>query len=183
MSESPAIDTHPLRLSVFVATSVDGFIATIDGGLDWLNAAVNPDEDYGYYDFLDRVDAVAMGRRTYDSIAHIDPLPFGSRPVFVFTRRKGLARDGVVFIEATPADAVVMFKLMGLGRVYVDGGVLISSFMEYGLINDLTITRVPVLLGVGTPLFCDVITPTVLTLESSRSWPSGVVSHIYSVPA
>jgi len=183
MSESPPIDTHPLRLSVFVATSVDGFIATIDGGLDWLNAAVNPDEDYGYYDFLGRVDAVAMGRRTYDSIAHIDPLPFGSRPVFVFTRRKGLARDGVVFIDATPADAVVMFKLMGLERVYVDGGMLISNFLEHGLINDLTITQVPVLLGRGTRLFGDAIAPTVLTLESSRSWPSGVVSQVYSVPA
>ncbi len=181
MSESPVIDTHPLRLSVFVATSVDGFIATVDGGLDWLNAAVDPSEDYGYYDFLDSVDALAMGRRTYDSIAHIDPLPFGNRPVFVFTREKGLTRSGVVFIDASPADAAVTFKLMGLERVYVDGGVLISSFLEHGLIDDMTITQVPVLLGVGTRLFHDVIRPTALTLESSRSWPSGVVSQVYSI--
>lgn len=181
MSEPPAIDTHPLHLSVFVATSVDGFIATVDGGLDWLNAAVDQTEDYGYFDFLEKVDAVAMGRRTYDSIANIDPLPFGSRPVFVFTRQKGLAREGVVFIDASPADAVVMFKLMGLERVYVDGGVLISSFLEHGLIDDLTITQVPVLLGVGTPLFSGSLAPTALTLESSRSWPSGVVSQVYSI--
>lgn len=181
MSDSPAIDTHPLRLSVFVATSVDGFIAAVDGGLDWLNAAVDPDEDYGYYEFLDTVDALAMGRRTYDSIAEIEPLPFGARPVFVFTREKGLARDGVVFIDASPADAVVMFKLMGLARVYVDGGMLVSSFLEHGLIDDLTITQVPVLLGAGRPLFSGSVAPTALTLESSRSWPSGVVSQVYSI--
>ena len=75
------------RLSVFIASSLDGYIATRDGSLAWLEEAARSDEDYGYESFLESANALAMGRGTYDHIAHLDPLPFGNRPVFVFTHR------------------------------------------------------------------------------------------------
>ena len=91
------------RLSVFIATSIDGYIATLDGSLDWLERAARPDEDYGFDEFLASVDALAMGRGTYDHIAHLDPLPFGERPVYVFTHRPPAPRAHVHFIRTDPA--------------------------------------------------------------------------------
>ena len=73
------------QLSVFIATSIDGYIADEGGSLDWLEGAARPDEDYGFETFIETVDALAMGRGTYDHIAHLDPLPFGDRQVYVFT--------------------------------------------------------------------------------------------------
>ncbi|MBK9737953.1 MAG: hypothetical protein IPO93_00190 [Actinobacteria bacterium] len=85
------------RVSVFIASSLDGFIATRDGSLAWLEAAAKEDEDYGFDAFLSSVDALAMGRGTYDHIAHLDPLPFGDRPVYVFTHRPPAPRPRVTF--------------------------------------------------------------------------------------
>lgn len=169
----------PPRLSVFLATSLDGFIADPDGGLDWLEQAARPGEDYGYDAFLSSVDALAMGRGTYDHIAGIDPLPFGDRPVFVFTHSPPAAREGVTFWQAGPREAVAHWQSRGFGRVYVDGGVLISAFLAEGLIDDLTITIVPRLLGDGLPLFHAGFPGSALALTGVRSWDSGLVSLSY----
>ena len=83
------------RLSVFIASSLDGYIATRDGSLAWLEEAAKRAEDYGYEAFLNSVDALAMGRGTYDHIAHLEPLPFGGRPVFRRAEGHSLIRRGV----------------------------------------------------------------------------------------
>lgn len=168
------------RLSVFIASSLDGYIATRDGSLAWLEEAASSDEDYGYESFLESVDALAMGRGTYDHIAHLDPMPFGNRPVFVFTHRPPGPRDGVTFWQESPRGALDRWTTMGLGRVYVDGGALISDFLAEGLIDDLVLTKVPVLLGDGLPLFHPIGVSTGLRLESVQSWPSGFVNLTYS---
>ena len=168
------------RLSVFIASSLDGYIATREGNLDWLERAASSDEDYGYDAFLEGVDALAMGRGTYDYIAHLNPMPFGGRPVYVFTHRPPPPRDGVTFWQESPRSALAHWSEKGLGRVYVDGGRLISDFLAQGLIDDLVITTVPVLLGDGLPLFHPIPVSTVLRLEAVKSWPSGFVSLTYS---
>ena len=168
------------RLSVFIASSLDGYIAARDGSLAWLEEAAMRDEDYGYEAFLNSVDALAMGRGTYDHIAHLDPLPFGSRPVFVFTHRPPAPRNGVTFWQVSPSAALGRSTAMGLGRVYVDGGRLISDFLAEGLIDDMVLTKVPVLLGNGLPLFHPIGVSTALRLESVQSWPSGFVNLTYS---
>jgi dihydrofolate reductase len=168
------------RLSVFIASSLDGYIATREGSLAWLDEAARSDEDYGYEAFLEGVDALAMGRGTYDYIAHLDPLPFGDRPVFVFTHHPPQPRDGVTFWQETPRAALERWTGMGLGRVYVDGGALISDFLAQGLIDDLVLTKVPVLLGDGLPLFHPMPVSTELRLEAVTSWPSGLVNLTYS---
>jgi dihydrofolate reductase len=168
------------RLSVFIASSLDGYIATRDGSLAWLEEVARSDEDYGYTSFLESVDALAMGRGTYDHIAHLDPLPFGGRPVFVFTHHPPSPRDGVTFWQESPRAALDRWSTMGFGRVYVDGGALISAFLAQGLIDDLVLTKAPILLGDGLPLFHRIPVSTELRLESVESWPSGFVNLTYS---
>jgi len=170
----------PIRLSVFIAASLDGFIATRDGGLDWLEAAARPDEDYGYEAFLAGIDALAMGRGTYDHIAALDPLPFGDRPVFVFTHGPVAARPGVTFWAEDPRSAVATWQALGLGHVYVDGGSLIGQFLAEGLIDDMVITTAPVLLGDGIPLFPPTGVGSSWRLEAVESWPSGMMSRRYA---
>jgi len=170
----------PTRLSVFIAMSLDGYIATSDGGLDWLHAAATPGRDYGYAAFMEHVDALAMGRGTYDHIAALDPLPFERRPLFVFTHHPYEPRADVSFWQATPAEAVAAWAQSGLTRVYVDGGRLISSFLEADLIDDLTITVVPILLGQGLPLFHPSANVRSFRLEGCESWPDGFATLSYS---
>ncbi len=166
-------------LSVYIASSLDGYIATLDDTLEWLDAAAGPDEDYGYDDFLGGVDALAMGRGTYDHIAHLEPLPFGDRPVYVFTHHPPRPRPGVTFWDLYPSAAAAQWSAAGLGRVYVDGGALIGAFLAEGLIDDMTLTTAPVLLGRGRPLFPPVDATSSWRLEAVQQWPSGMVQRRY----
>lgn len=167
------------RLSVFIASSLDGYIASISGSLDWLMAAAKDGEDYGYEAFMDSVDALAMGRGTYDHIAHIDPLPFSGKHVFVFTHKPPAPREGVTFWDITPQAALAQWGEQGHNRVYVDGGFLISSFLSEGLIDDLHLTKVPLLLGAGRPLFHAIPRQTELDLIEVETFPSGMVNLRY----
>lgn len=167
------------RLSVFIACSLDGYIADAGGSLDWLDAAAASDEDYGYEAFIADVDALAMGRATYDFIAHLDPLPFGDRPLYVFTTRPPQPRDGITFWSPTPDDAVRAWAEAGHRRIYVDGGHLISRFLSAGLIDDMCITVVPQLLGGGHRLFHDGIPPSAWRLTGVQHWPSGMANLTY----
>lgn len=164
----------PPRLSVFLACSLDGYIASREGSLDWLDAAVGPGEDYGYEQHLADIDALAIGRGTYDFIEHVDPLPFGERRLFVFTHRP-LEREGITALSLSPKEAVAQWASEGIEHVYVDGGVVISAFLTAGLIDDLTLTIVPLLLGDGLPLFHPGRPQARLTLQESKTFPSGVV--------
>ena len=167
------------QLSVFIASSLDGYIATTDDSLDWLDAAAAHGEDYGFDDFIGSVDALAMGRGTYNYITHIDPLPFEDRPVYVFTHRPPPVRPGVTFWQPTPREALAHWTAQGHRRVYVDGGNLIASFLAEDLIDDLLITTAPVLLGSGRPLFPPIARTTELELVDVTVFPSGMVNRKY----
>ena len=170
--------TRP-RISVFIAHSVDGYITTDDDNLDWLMAAGAEGEDYGFEAFLADVDVIAMGRGTYDFIKDFPELPYGGRPVHVFTSQTLGPREGFEFYARSPQDAVAAWEEAGVQKVYVDGGHLISQFLDAGLVDDLTLAGVPLLLGSGRPLFHRIGTQTPLRLVDTQAFPSGMLNRRY----
>jgi dihydrofolate reductase len=162
------------RISVYIAHSVDGYIADAEGSLDWLFRLAGT-EDYGHAEFMADIDGLAMGRGTWDFIAGEPDLPFEGRPVYVFTHRGAAPRDGVTFWSRTPQEAVAEWQAAGLRHVYVDGGRLISAFLEAGYVDDLTVTVVPILLGRGSRLFHEIDAITSLRLVSSTPYDTGLV--------
>jgi dihydrofolate reductase len=168
------------QISVFAAVSLDGYLATTDDGLEWLQAAANPTDDHGFDELVDSVDAIAMGRRTWDHIADVPELPYRGRPIFVFTHQPPTApRTGVTFWARTSEQAVVEWEALGYHRVYVDGGEVVSSFLAAGCVDDLTITVVPTLLGAGRPLFGPIERSTELLFLGATSYASGLVTLRY----
>lgn len=171
---------------VFIATSLDGFIARIDGGLDWLEGANSAGEDHGYQDFMDTIDGIVMGRATFDVALRFDPWPY-DKPLLVLSRTLYPAdipshlADRITTVRSV-SDALTEGQRRGWDRVYVDGGATIRAFLDAGAISDMVITRIPVLLGTGLPLFGTVSEDIVLRHIATRSFPSGLVQSRYEVP-
>ncbi len=174
-----------MTASVFIGTSLDGFIAREDGGLDWLPAAGG--EPHGYDEFIATVDAIVIGRKTFETVLTFDAWPYGTKPVVVLSSNPSALRapDGAVcdMMAGTPAEIVARLGARGLQHLYVDGGVTIQGFLEAGLIQRLIITRVPVLLGSGIPLFGPLSHDIRLEHVATRSFPSGLVQSEYRVVA
>jgi len=168
--------------SIFIGVSLDGQIARADGGLDWLPHGNG--EDYGYDAFMATVDALVMGRGTYDIVRKFDKWFYGTKPVFVLSHRElEPPHDGAVVerLTGTPAEVAAEMDRRGVKHVYVDGGITIQQFLDAGLIQRLIISRVPVLIGKGIPLFGATSKDIPLKLISTRSWPSGMVQCEYEV--
>jgi dihydrofolate reductase len=163
--------------AVFIATSLDGYIARSGGGLDWLKQVEQEGEDYGYAAFAASVDALILGRKTYDTVLGFGAWPYEGKRVAVLTRRPPAPRFGEEFLSGTPAE--ILAKLAGVRRAYVDGGDVIGQFLSAGLIDELTISTVPILLGAGIPLFRGNGLERRLVLQRSRRWPSGLVQSTY----
>lgn len=161
--------------------SLDGYIATEDDSLDWLSGVTDPIEDYGFESFLAEVDLVAMGRGTYDFIHEAPDLPYGDRPIHVFTTGTDTLRNGFEPIALSPHEAIRHWQELGIKHASVDGGVVVSSFLRAGLIDDLTLTVAPVLLGSGKPLFHALGAMSVLDLADVRPYASGVVQLRYEL--
>ncbi len=163
---------------VFIATSVDGFIARRDGGIDWLESVERPGEDYGYQRFFDSVDAVVVGRGTYEVVRAFDGWLYGTKRCIVMTHRRFEPKANEEYFAGTAAELLGKLAAEGVKRVYVDGGVVISQFLAAGFIEQLTISQIPVLLGEGLPLF-QKAGERALTLVESRSFPSGLVQSTW----
>jgi dihydrofolate reductase len=174
-----------MRASVFIATSLDGFIARENGALDWLPA--DGGEPHGYDEFIATVDAIVIGRNTFETVLTFDGWPYGTKPVVVLSTRAAAlkAPDGAVcdMMAGTPAEVVARLSARGFEHIYVDGGVTIQNFLEAGLIQRLIITRIPVLLGRGIPLFGPLSHDVRLKHVGTRSYPSGMVQSEYLVAA
>ncbi|MBK6313095.1 MAG: dihydrofolate reductase [Blastocatellia bacterium] len=167
--------------SVFVGASVDGFIARVDGGLDWLPG--DDCEAHGYEEFMDTVDALVMGRNTFDIVLGFGEWPF-SKPVFVLTSRPLTRVPPGAVLEAMagdPAEIVSALEARGFRHLYVDGGITIQGFLRAGLIQRLVVTRVPVLIGEGIPLFGSLPADERLRHVATRTFPSGLVQSEYVV--
>ena len=183
------------RASVFIATSVDGFIARPDGGLEWLTGQPDdeltgehdPGEDFGYGEFFASVDALVMGRGTFDVVqGFAGDWPYGDKPIYVWTSHPDdiAPKDGadVRALSGSLDDVVARLVADGIGHVYVDGGKVIRQFLAAGLIDRMTISTPPILIGEGIPLFSDVKMDDVrLELVSCETFDGGMVQRTYDV--
>jgi dihydrofolate reductase len=167
------------RCSVFIATSLDGFIARPDGTFDFLSIVEQPDEDYGFAEFFATVDALVIGRNTYETALGFPEWPYAGKRCIVLTHRETPSLHGEQFFAGAASGLVEQLALVGVQRVYVDGGAVIRDFLAAGLIDDLTLSIVPVLLGKGIPLFGAEVPELRLQLESSQQYPSGLVQLHY----
>ena len=166
-------------LAVFIATSLDGYIAGPAGELDWLATVEQPGESYGYDEFFASVDALVVGRATYDTAARFPTWPWAGKRVIVATHRPLPPDHGV---EAFAGDvAGLPARLAASRRVYVDGGQLIGQCLAAGLIDELTISVVPIVLGGGRRLFAGGEGRHRLALIAHRAWPSGLAQARYRV--
>lgn len=144
---------------VYIAASIDGFIAKRDGGIDWLNEIPNPDNsDFGFSEFLKNIDAMVIGRGTYETVLTFNKWPY-SKPVFVLSRTlnsvpKNLS-DKMEILKGKPDTIVKELNLRKFINLYIDGGKTIQGFLKQDLIDELIITRIPILLGEGIPLFAE----------------------------
>lgn len=171
---------HRPRCSVYVAVSVDGYIARPGGGIDWLSIVELEGEDYGYKVFLDSIDVLVVGRKTYDVALGFAGWPYVGKRCVVLTHRPPLAsRHGEEFFAGVPRAVVERLAREGARRVYVDGGAVIQQFLSARLIDDLTLSVVPVVLGGGVRLFADDAAERRLILDDAKSWPSGLAQLRY----
>lgn len=173
-----------MTASVFIGTSLDGFIARLNGDFDFLPAGGG--EPHGYDEFIASVDALVIGRKTYETVLAFDTWPYGEKPVFVLsTRELAPAPKGAVVkhMSGAPAEIVAQLTARGIKHVYVDGGVTIQRFIQAGLLQRLIITRVPVLIGTGIPLFGAVPRDIVLKHVATRQYASGLVQSEYAISA
>lgn len=177
-----------IRCSVYIATSLDGYIAKKDGDLGWLDEAsanVPKDEDMGYYSFMESVDALVMGRNTYEKV-----LSFGvdwpyKKPVIVLSRNSinipEQLKDSVTHSSEPLQDLCTRLEAKGYKRLYIDGGVTIQRFLAAGLLDDMIISMAPVALGEGIPLFSKSEKDIALKLVNTKSFDFGFVQLTYDV--
>lgn len=168
------------RCSVFIATSIDGYIARPDGTFDFLSIVERPGEDYGFAEFFATVDALVIGRNTYETALGFPEWPYAGKRCVVLTHREAPSVHGEQFFAGEPAALVDQLGLSGAQRLYVDGGAVIRQFLLEGLIDDLTLSVIPVLLGNGIPLFGPELPEQRLALQNSRAYDSGLVQLTYA---
>lgn len=171
-----------MRASVFVGVSVDGFMARLDGGLDFLPPGGG--EPHGYEEFMASVDALVIGRKTYETVLAFAQWPYGPKPVFVMSAHPlAPAPLGAVVehVSVSPKDVASTLSARGVGHAYIDGGITIQGFLRAGLVQRLIITRVPVLIGTGIALFGATSHDIALRHVATRSYASGLVQSEYDV--
>lgn len=166
------------RTRVFIASSLDGFIAGEHDDLSWLPPPDPSGSDHGYGAFMAQVGALLMGRRTFDVVAGFEgPWPYADKPVLVATRRPLLAPVPAVRAVDGPIDALIAEAKQAAGEqdVYLDGGDLIRQALDAGLIDELVVTLIPVVLGRGHPLFAGVQQRQRFELAASAALAGGLV--------
>jgi dihydrofolate reductase len=169
--------------SVFVGTSLDGFIARRNGDFDFLPPGGG--EPHGYEEFMASIDTIVMGRNTFEIVLKLGDWPYGGKRVVVLSSRPldlSAARGGVVEqMAGPPAQIVAQLAAKGARHLYVDGGITVQNFLRAGLIQRIVITRVPVLIGDGLPLFGPLPHDVQLRHVQTRQLASGLVTSEYQV--
>jgi len=170
---------------VYIASSLDGYIARKDGSLDWLPAS--GESDFGFGEFLTSVDALVMGRNTYDMVISFDSWAYGETPVFVLSHRAitlpGDSNARVASVSGSPAVVVAELAERGLNNLSIDGSQTIQTFLRAGQIQRIIVTRIPVLLGSGIPLFGKLENDVQLKCVRSELLPGGLEQAEYEVAA
>jgi dihydrofolate reductase len=173
-----------MKISVFIATSLDGFIARPDGALDWLPQS-SGDEDHGYNDFFAAVDTLLMGRKTFETVVGFSPFPYSGKRVVVCSQsitQTDVPKALQPLLEVRNEPLLEVLKHLeqtGTQHIYADGGQLITSLLELGLVDEMTLTQVPVLLGSGIPLFGKLSRDHTWQHLETKTFKSGLVSSKY----
>lgn len=175
-----------MKASVYLAVSLDGFIARENGDLDWLPEPGESGEDYGYHTFMDTVDALVMGRATFEKVLSFGiDWPYGEKPVVVLSNSgfqlPGDLPDSVSVLGGDLSEIVAALLQRGYEHIYLDGGVTVQRFLRAGLVDRLILTVIPVLIGSGKPLFGELDEDIPLKLVDQQSWPSGLVQLTYDI--
>jgi dihydrofolate reductase len=179
----------PFTGSVFLGMSVDGFIARFDGDLSFLDGGAEaggaPDDgeggDFGFAEFVSDIDALVMGRSTYEFIAPFDEWPYQGKPVHVLSTTLPEGADARITVHGSLDDVVAAIQSAGHRRVYVDGGRTVHAFLRAGLIADLTLSRVPVLIGTGHTPFGELAADIRLEHVRTQTFSGGMVQTTYRV--
>jgi len=173
-----------VKTSVFIASSLDGFIAREDGNLDWLMSRTPVDSDTGYDAFMAGIDVIVMGRYTFETVLGFDDWPYEGKRVVVLSRMLDevpVTLAGKVTLHPGPVRALYdALAASGCQGLYVDGGQTVQSFLREDLVDELTITTIPVLLGRGIPLFGHTGHDIPLRHTGTRQLPGGLVQDSYT---
>ena len=178
------MDATMITGHVFIATSLDGFVARRSGELDWLMKQETEGEDHGYAAFMESVDGLVMGRGSFQNALTFGEWPY-AKPVIVMSHTLNqhdvpeAISDRVRLTQFDPPQVMKMLEKQGWRRVYVDGGKVVQSFFRAGLISDMILTRVPILIGDGIPLFGLLERDIDFEHLDTRSFPSGLVTSRY----
>jgi dihydrofolate reductase len=189
MSRKPKHKETRIKVSAYIATSLDGFIARENGALDWLpgSAGASDGEDYGYHEFMETVDVLLMGCKTYEQVRSFGQWPYGEKRVMVWSRYAvqipaNLSKT-VEYRSSTPEKMVDELAKAGVQHLYVDGGKTIQSFIQAGLMQQIIITTVPILIGKGIRLFGNIDQDIHLRHSKTISFDNGFVQSWYDVLA
>jgi dihydrofolate reductase len=170
-----------VKVSVYIATSLDGFIARKNGEIDWLIGGEGS-EDYGYAEFMSTVDYVVMGRNTFEKVLSFGGWHYEKEVIVLSSRDLDIPTGITGKVEAlnlSPADLLRRLEIHDAQHIYLDGGVTIQRFLREGLVDEMTITTIPVLIGEGLPLFGPVPGDIKLELMASQSFGNGFVQNKY----
>lgn len=177
------------KVSVFIATSLDGYIARPNGDLDWLdtaNATVPDGEDFGYGELMQTVDALVMGRKSYEKVLSFSVWPYGDTPVTVMSRNPISFPDNlprtIQHSSEQPQELYSRLASEDVSHIYIDGGNTIQRFLATGLVAELTITIIPVILGDGISLFGPTASDLSLMCVGAKAYEFGFVQLKYTVP-
>jgi dihydrofolate reductase len=177
---------NDVKASVYVAASLDGFIARKNGDIDWLDeSGEESGEDYGYKKFMDTIDYIVMGRITYEKALMFSEWPFSAKPVVVLSSHSlNLPERLIGYVEimsCSPRELIKRLTKRGAKHLYIDGATTIQEFLAAGLVKRLIITRIPVLIGVGIPLFGPQSHDVKLRHIETRQYPNGFVQSEYEI--
>jgi dihydrofolate reductase len=145
-----------LKTIVYIGTSLDGFIARKDGDIEWLNQFANNEAVSAYNEFISRIDAIVIGRGTFEKILTFPSWPYNKKAFLLSTSIKKVPdelKEKIAIISMKPAEVLSYLSGLEFSSIYIDGGKVIQDFLKEDLIDELIISRVPVLIGNGIPLF------------------------------
>ena len=167
---------------VFIATSIDGYIADKNGGTEWLHSIPNPEnDDMGYENFMSDIDALVMGRNTFETVCAFDMERPYKKPVFVLSNTmKAVPEEYEGKVELLRGDVSEILKVIhekGYKNLYIDGGKTIQRFLKEDAIDEMTITTIPYLLGGGTPLFSEMVQPLYFECVESKNYLGKVAQN------
>jgi dihydrofolate reductase len=176
-----------MKITVFIATSLDGFIARENGEVDWLSGPEIDDigDDYGFQQFMESIDTIVMGRNTFDFIAASGQWFYGDKTFIILTSREiqipANFPQTIETFNGSPSELIDLLNKKGAKHIYLDGGKTIQDFLNAGLVQQIIITRIPILLGKGIPLFGTVPNDIKLKHIETKSYVNGIVQSRYEI--